>query len=162
QLRNDGYSGRPPGSFDEKMGHWRGIGTCDDDRSFAHLSWCALGNGRARGLRCGRRDPLRWHPLARSSPVQSHLLTSTHEPDSLVILPHGADFEVVGAVKNANELSPWCLAALSEKLPEGSYKLAQADPGISALGWLLAQHRFETYRSKRDGNPRGPRILVTH
>jgi len=82
--------------------------------------------------------------------------------DSLVILPHGADFEVVGAVKNANELSPWCLAALSEKLPEGSYKLAQADPGISALGWLLAQHRFETYRSKRDGNPRGPRILVTH
>ena len=82
--------------------------------------------------------------------------------DSLVILPRGADFEVVGAVKNANELSPWCLAALSEKLPEGSYKLAQADPGISALGWLLAQHRFETYRSKRDENPRGPRILVTH
>ncbi|MFL6737393.1 MAG: leucyl aminopeptidase family protein [Sphingomonas sp.] len=103
----------------------------------------------------------------KTRPADDRLLLEAQRFDgknaySLAILPRAADFEVVGAVKNANELSPWCLAALSEKLPEGSYKLAQADPGISALGWLLAQHRFETYRSKRDENPRGPRILVTH
>ena len=59
------------------------------------------------------------------------------------ILPRGNDFEVVAAVKHARALSPWCLAALSQKLPEGNYKLADCEPGKAALGWLLAQHRFD-------------------
>ncbi|HSR00682.1 MAG TPA: leucyl aminopeptidase family protein [Sphingomicrobium sp.] len=80
---------------------------------------------------------------------------------AFVILPRGGEFEVVAAVRKANELSPWCLAALAEKLPEGTYKLAAHDPGKAALGWLLAQHRFETYRSKKDDAERGPRVLVT-
>ncbi len=80
---------------------------------------------------------------------------------AFAILPRGGDFEVVSAVKKMNDLSPWCLAALAERLPEGSYKLAHGEPRQAALGWLLAQHQFDTYRSKKDDNPRGPRILVT-
>ena len=80
---------------------------------------------------------------------------------AFVILPRGGDFEVVSAVKNAAELSPWCLAKLGEALPEGSYKLAAGEPGKAALGWLLAQHQFDQYRSKKDEPERGPRVLVT-
>ena len=36
-----------------------------------------------------------------------------------VILPRGNDFEVVSAVKNATELSPWCKAKLADAQPEG-------------------------------------------
>jgi len=67
---------------------------------------------------------------------------------------------VVSAVKSADALSPWCLAALSESLPEGTYKLASGEPGVGALGWLLGQHRFNTYRSK-DEPERGSRVLLT-
>ncbi|HVU30606.1 MAG TPA: leucyl aminopeptidase family protein [Sphingomicrobium sp.] len=81
--------------------------------------------------------------------------------DAFVILPRGGDFEVVSAARNASELTPWCLAALAEKLPEGSYSLAHGEPGEAALGWLLAQHRFDLYRTKKDEGLRGPRILVT-
>ena len=77
-----------------------------------------------------------------------------------VILPRGGDFEIVSAVANASALSPWCLARLGEVLPEGTYKLAEGLPGKAALGWLLAQHRFDNYRSKKDV-ALGPRILVT-
>jgi len=77
-----------------------------------------------------------------------------------VILPRGGEFELAAAVKKVEDLSPWCLATLAEKLPEGTYKLAHGEPGRSALGWLLGQHRFDAYRSKKDGE-RGPRILVT-
>src|SRR4051812_41018532 len=62
------------------------------------------------------------------------------------LLPRGGDFEVVSAVKNESHLSPWCIAKLSERLPEGTYKLANCEPGPAALGWLLAQHRFDQYR----------------
>src|SRR3954462_2971628 len=58
------------------------------------------------------------------------------------LLPRGREFEVVSAVKNAAELSPWCLAKLAETLPEGSYKLSDGEQGKPALGWLLAQHKF--------------------
>ena len=82
-------------------------------------------------------------------------------PGGFVVLPRGGDLEVVAAVKKTDELSPWCLAALSEKLPEGSYKLDNGEPAAAALGWLLAQHRFDAYRSKKEEPERGPRILVT-
>jgi leucyl aminopeptidase len=82
-------------------------------------------------------------------------------PHAFAILPRGSDFEVVGAVKSLDPLSPWCLAALAGKLPEGMYRLADREPGIAALGWLLAQHEFDAYRSKKDEPERGPRVLVT-
>jgi leucyl aminopeptidase len=87
---------------------------------------------------------------------------------TFAILPRGNEFEVVSTVKNAAELSPWCLAALAAKLPEGTYRVVgtgpsgdSPSPGKAALGWLLAQHRFDSYRSKNEDSERGPRILVT-
>jgi leucyl aminopeptidase len=77
------------------------------------------------------------------------------------LLPRGSGFEVVSAVKKLGELSPWCLARLAEALPEGTYKLAGGEPGKAALGWLLAQHEFDAYRSKKDEAERGARVLVT-
>jgi leucyl aminopeptidase len=77
------------------------------------------------------------------------------------VLPRGNEFEVVSVVKKVGELSPWCLARLGESLPEGTYKLADGEPGKAALGWLLAQHSFDAYRSKKDEPERGPRILVS-
>ena len=77
------------------------------------------------------------------------------------LLPRGNEIEVVSAVKNTKELSPWCLAKLAESLPEGTYKLAEGEPGKAALGWLLAQHRFDAYRSTKEEPERGPRVLLT-
>ncbi|MDQ3247364.1 MAG: leucyl aminopeptidase family protein [Pseudomonadota bacterium] len=77
------------------------------------------------------------------------------------LLPGGGDFEIVSAVASISALSPWCLAKLGETLPEGSYRLASGDAGKAALGWLLAQHRFDRYRTARDAEPRGPRVLLT-
>ncbi|MFL6853781.1 MAG: leucyl aminopeptidase family protein [Sphingomicrobium sp.] len=78
------------------------------------------------------------------------------------VLPaaQGHDWEVVSTVANAAELSPWCLAKLAEALPEGTYRLAEGDPGPAMLGWLLGQHRFTAYKSKQE-DQRGPRILQT-
>src|SRR4029079_19354719 len=83
-----------------------------------------------------------------------------NKPHAFALLPRGNDFEVVGAVKSVDSLSPWCLAKLAESLPEGAYKLTGGEPGKAALGWLLGQHRFDAYRSK-DDSEQGPRVLVT-
>ena len=101
----------------------------------------------------------------KGRPAEDRKLAEAHRFDgkkgfAFVILPRGNDFEVVSAVKNAAELSPWCLARLAESLPEGTYKLAAGDPGKATLGWLVAQHRFDSYRSKPDVET-GPRILLT-
>ncbi len=102
----------------------------------------------------------------KKRPAEDRALIEAHRFDgkkgfSFVILPRGNAFEVVSAVKNAAELSPWCLAKLAESLPEGTYKLASGEPGKAALGWLLAQYKFGDYRSKSDDSERGARILVT-
>jgi leucyl aminopeptidase len=82
-------------------------------------------------------------------------------PFVFALLPRGGDIEVVSAVKDTGNLSPWCLARLAESLPEGTYKLAAGEPGEAVLGWLLGQHRFDAYRSKKEEPERGPRVLVT-
>ena len=77
------------------------------------------------------------------------------------ILPGERDeFEVVTTVADATKLTPWCLARLGEALPEGRYRLASGAPGAASLGWLLAQHRFDRYKSKPKPDA-GPRILLT-
>jgi len=82
-------------------------------------------------------------------------------PFQFAILPgEGEAFEVVTTVANADALTPWCLARLGEALPAGAYRLADRSPGAAALGWLLAQHRFDRYRTKADPAP-GPRILLS-
>jgi leucyl aminopeptidase len=101
----------------------------------------------------------------KSRPAEDRALLDANRFDgktgyASVVLPRGGrDFEVVSAVADVKSLSPWCLAKLPDALPEGSYRLAEGSPGKAALGWLLAQHRFDTYRKAED--ERGPRILVT-
>src|SRR3954467_7322468 len=102
----------------------------------------------------------------KGRPAEDRALLDAHcfdgrDPFSFALLPRGGDFEVVSSVKNAGSLSPWCLAKRGESLPEGTYKLANGEPGAAALGWLLAQHRFDDYRSKKEEPKRGPRVLVT-
>nr|NUR37515.1 leucyl aminopeptidase family protein [Sphingomonas sp.] len=103
---------------------------------------------------------------AKSRPAEDRALLEAHRFDGkkaggFAILPRGGDFEAVAAVKDASSLTPWCLAKLAESLPEGAYKLAEGDVGVAALGWLLAQHRFDAFRSKEDDKAPGPRILLT-
>jgi leucyl aminopeptidase len=100
----------------------------------------------------------------KGRPAEDRALLAAYRFDGksgIVLLPRGAEFEAVAAVKDSNALSPWCLAALAEKLPEGTYKLAAAPPGAAALGWLLAQHRFDAFRSAGEDCERGPRVLVS-
>src|SRR3990170_6731177 len=78
-----------------------------------------------------------------------------------VILPSGdGEFEVVSAVANAANLSPWCLARLGETLPEGQYKLARGEAGPAGVGWVVAQERFDRYKSDPK-DVQGPRVLLT-
>ncbi|HET7817419.1 MAG TPA: leucyl aminopeptidase family protein [Sphingomicrobium sp.] len=111
-------------------------------------------------------DKASFEDWAKGRPAEDRALLAAHRFDgktgfAFVILPRGEDFEVVSAVADAAELSPWCMAKLGSSLPEGVYRLASGEPGQAALGWLLAQHRLETYRSKKDDPERGPRVLVT-
>ena len=112
-------------------------------------------------------DKASFEDWAKTRPAEDRALMTAHRFDgktgyAYVVLPRkGDEFEVVSAVADVAKLSPWCLAKLGESLPESHYKLAQADPGPAALGWLLAQHRFDTYRSKKDEPERGARVLVT-
>ena len=103
---------------------------------------------------------------AKKRPAEDRALLEAHRFDgkkgyAFAILPRGGDFEVVAAVKDAKALSPWCLARLGEALPAGTYKLAEGEPGIAALGWLLGQHEFDRYRAKAETPEQGPRVLVT-
>lgn len=83
------------------------------------------------------------------------------EAGALVLLPGDKVDEWNVAIGTGEEAGPWDLAAAAAKLPEGCYRLAgQEEPGAAALGWLLAQHRFERYRSDPP-TPAGPRVLVT-
>jgi len=81
------------------------------------------------------------------------------KPDSLVILPGDAAEEWGVAVGSDGTNGPWSLANAAAKLPEGNYRLAEGTPGDAALGWLLAQHRFDRYREKPEVT--GPRVLLT-
>ena len=102
---------------------------------------------------------------AKGRPADDKALLAAHRFDGKtgyahVLLPRGGDFDVVGAVADVGALSPWCLAKLAEVLPEGTYRLASGEPGNAALGWLLAQHRFDNFRKKKEPAT-GPRVLVT-
>ncbi|HEU0098373.1 MAG TPA: leucyl aminopeptidase family protein [Allosphingosinicella sp.] len=78
----------------------------------------------------------------------------------LAVLPgEQSEWSAVLGVANVDELSPWCLAKAAESLPEGRYRVEGRGPGPAALGWLLAQYRFERYK-KAEGKA-GPRVLLS-
>ena len=75
------------------------------------------------------------------------------------IVPDGDGWFAVAGVANPESLSSWCLAKLAEDLPEGTYRLANAEPGPAMFGWVTGQYRFARYRS--EDKAQGPRVLVT-
>jgi leucyl aminopeptidase len=112
-------------------------------------------------------DKKTFEEWVKRRPAEDRALLQAHRFDgktgyASAILPRGPEFEVVTTVANVNSLSPWCLAKLPETLPEGNYRLAEGSAGPAALGWLLSQHRFDSYRSKKPEDERGPRVLITN
>ncbi len=88
----------------------------------------------------------------KGRPAEDRALIQAHRFDGksgFVLLPRGAEFEVVAAVKDSGALSPWCLAALAEKLPEGTYKLASAEIGGAAASRLAARPAPLRHLSRR-------------
>lgn len=81
----------------------------------------------------------------------------TGKAGDALIVPDGATGW--SAVFGASETPFWDLAAVASRMPEGMYRLSDPNGEASALGWLLAHHRFDRYRSKPDPLPR--RVLLT-
>lgn len=77
----------------------------------------------------------------------------------LAIIPEGDGWFAVGGVANPESLGAWCLAKLAEELPEGIYRLANAEAGPAMFGWVTGQHRFTRYKSEDKGV--GARVLLT-
>jgi leucyl aminopeptidase len=81
------------------------------------------------------------------------------KPGNRAILPgEAADDWAMLLVCNEEVTSPWRIASLGDGLPEGTYRLAEGEPGAAMLGWCLAQHRFTRYRK---AEPQGARVLLT-
>ncbi|UVO52174.1 leucyl aminopeptidase family protein [Sphingomonas sp. SUN019] len=81
------------------------------------------------------------------------------KPGNRAVLPgDSADDWAMLLLCNEDTTSPWRIASLGDGLPEGTYRLAEGEPGAAMLGWCLAQHRFDRYRKPDD---RGPRVLLT-
>jgi leucyl aminopeptidase len=107
-----------------------------------------------------------FEPWLKAQPARRRALLAAHRFEGktayqFAILPGDSDarFDVVSTVKNVGELSPWCLAKLAAALPEGTYRLAEGEPGVAAFGWLVAQHRFTRYKQPKE--LRGGRVLLT-
>lgn len=99
----------------------------------------------------------------RSARERAHLAAVGFKPESYVhaILP-GDDpdkWAVVTTVAKTDSLSAWCLAKLGQILPAGRYRVEGQQPGKALFGWMSAQYRFDTYRSKVE--TKGPRVLLT-
>lgn len=81
------------------------------------------------------------------------------KPGELLIAPGEAadDWSVVLGAPEV--MGPWDLAGVAAKLPAGTYRVSGGDPGLAALGWLLAHYQFNRYRSKAD--PVAERVLLS-
>lgn len=108
--------------------------------------------------------PDSWETWLAAQPPRSRAIVAAHRltgrPGNRAVLPGDApDDWAMLLVCNEAKSSPWRFASLGEQLPEGHYRLADGDPEAGALGWLLAQHRFDRYKPAE--NPAGPRVLLT-
>jgi len=107
----------------------------------------------------GYDDWLKVQPPRHRTAIDAQKLKPTAYASAILPGDKAEDWSVVGIVSDVAKLSSWCLARLAETLPEGSYRLAEGEPGPAMLGWLSAQYRFERYR--KDDTVTGPRILLT-
>ncbi|KRB85763.1 aminopeptidase [Sphingomonas sp. Root710] len=99
----------------------------------------------------------------KAQPPQTRTLAAAGQfkakPGEVLILPGRKDGEWSAVYGQTKTSSPWDLAAVAQKLPAGSYRIDGNWPAESALGWLLAHHRFDRYLAKPDPIPQ--RILLT-
>ncbi len=101
---------------------------------------------------------------AQSAPVRALLQAQgfSGKAGEYAVLPatakDGADWAIVAGVKDTKGLNSWCLSGLAEKLPAGTYRLVDSDAGAAVLGWILAHHQFDRYKSEREA--KAPRILL--
>ncbi len=97
---------------------------------------------------------------AQSSRVRAAVTANkvTGKAGNRAILPGEGDDWSYLLVCNECADSPWKIASLGESLPEGTYRLAEGEPGAAMLGWCLGQYRFERYRKASDT---GARVLLT-
>jgi len=80
--------------------------------------------------------------------------------NDIAILPSDrpSEWAVVAGVSERGKTSPWQLAKAADSLPEGTYRLVDAEVGEGMLGWMLGQYRFHEYRS--EPKITGPRVLL--
>ena len=80
--------------------------------------------------------------------------------NDMAILPSDkpGEWAVVAGVSERGKSSPWQLAKAADSLPEGTYRLVDAEVGEGMLGWMLGQYRFHEYRS--EPKLTGPRVLL--
>ncbi|WP_226017171.1 M17 family metallopeptidase [Novosphingobium sp. FKTRR1] len=103
--------------------------------------------------------------LRRFTPAQRAVLTGQRfeaAAGEVAILPEGDGWLAVAGVEKTAALTSWCLARVAEALPGGIYRIADAGAvgGLARAfhGWLLAQYRFDRYRT--EGKPVDPRVLL--
>jgi len=98
----------------------------------------------------------------QSTPIRAALSANQFDgsADSVLIVPTVGDrWSVIAGVASASALTPWCLARAAERLPKGTYRVDNGSAGPAALGWLLAQHRFDRYR--KASKPNAVRVLLS-
>ncbi|MBL0924856.1 MAG: leucyl aminopeptidase family protein [Sphingomonadaceae bacterium] len=80
--------------------------------------------------------------------------------NDIAILPgeKPGDWAAVAGVADAAKLSVWNLAKAADALPEGIYRLIDADAGEAMLGWMLGQYRYQEYLS--EPKVTGARVLL--
>ena len=81
------------------------------------------------------------------------------KPGEFALIPGNKADEWSGVLGVDSKPGPWDLAPAAARLPEGHYRLPDGQPGPGALGWLLAQHRFDRYKK---GDPAPQRVLLTN
>ncbi len=124
----------------------------------------------AHGLRSLTAAALPGWLAAQPAAVQRWLAATGFkaEPGELAIVPGAllptdaigtdCDWSAVIGDGPAGFDVPWALASAATKLPGGTYRLLDAQPGLAAHGWLMAQHHFDRYRSKPPAHV--PRVLL--
>ena len=99
-------------------------------------------------------------PRARSA-VAAERFTGKAGTRALLPGSEAEDWTVAAGLGEPQEVDAWALAPLPAKLPPGNYRLEGSVPGEAALGWALAQYRFDRYLNKEEANAEEePRVLL--
>jgi leucyl aminopeptidase len=80
--------------------------------------------------------------------------------NDIAILPaeRPGEWAAVAGVVDSAKLTVWNLAKAADALPEGTYRLVDADAGEATLGWMLGQYRYQEYLSEPKAT--GARVLL--